>query len=125
MKFINLEFIRFVLIGLVNTGLTYVLYLLLLFVVPYTIAYSISYIAGIFLSYFLNSKFVFKTKLQLSKALQFPLVYIVQYLLGLVLIYVLVDLFNFNKTIVPILIVIISMPITFVLSKFIIKGKLK
>jgi putative flippase GtrA len=117
------EFIRFVFVGAVNSLITYVMYVALVFVVPYPVAYSISYVAGILISYYLNCRFVFKEKLRLSKALQFPLVYFFQYLLGIGLLFVLVSVAKIDKLLAPIGVVVITVPITYLLSRYVIKEK--
>ena len=61
-----------------NTGVTYVIYLGFALFLPYTVAYTITTIIGIFLSYALNALFVFRRELALSAALQYPTVYLVQ-----------------------------------------------
>lgn len=111
--------------GGINAGLTYGLYLLLLLIVRYTFAYSGSYAAGIFLSYYLNARFVFRERLRLSKALKYPSVYLVQYLVGLGLLYLLVETLHLDKRLAPLAIVVITVPATFVLSRYIIRGKAK
>jgi putative flippase GtrA len=121
MKFINLEFNRFILIGGINTVLTYFIYVFFLFFVAYSAAYTLSYFSGIFISYYLNSRFVFKEKLSLKKAFQYPVVYFVQYLLGLLLLHFLVRFLNISELIAPLFIVIITIPVTYLLSRFIIK----
>ncbi len=124
MKSISREFIRFIFFGGVNSLLTYAIYAFFLFFVAYAVAYTLSYVLGIFISYFLNARFVFNEKARLTKALQFPLVYLVQYLLGVALLYILVEIFSFSKLLAPILIVVFTVPITYLLSRFIIKGYL-
>ena len=60
MKFGNLYLIRFIILGVINTILTYFLYLILLFLLPYVLAYSITYLFGLTITYFLSSYWVFK-----------------------------------------------------------------
>jgi hypothetical protein len=96
------EFILFLLAGGINTALTYGLYLLLLLVMSYPFAYTGSYVAGIFLSYYLNARFVFREPLSLAKALKYP-----------------------NKKIAPLVIVVVTVPATFVMSRYIIRGRKK
>ncbi len=122
-KFINSEFLRFLITGGINTGSSFVLYLLFKLVLPYTIAYVIAYFCGIAVSYYLNSTFVFHQPLHWKKALQFPLVYVVQLLVGEVLLVVWVERLHVDPDIAPILVVICTIPITFILSRYIIKGR--
>ena len=123
MKFINPEFNKFIFFGIVNSALGYVIYVILVFFLAYPVAYTIAYLAGIFISYYLNSKFVFKREMCLTKVLQYPVVYIVQYVLSLLLLYLLVELCQINKLVAPVLVIIVTVPVTFVLSRFIIKGR--
>lgn len=119
------ELVAFVLVGGVNTLLTYGIYLALLRVVSYPVAFTGSYVTGIFLSYYLNARFVFREPVRLSKALQYPVVYVVQYLLGVGLLYLFVEQLHFNKAIAPLAIVLITVPCTFVLSRYVIRGRAK
>ena len=111
------QFVKFVGVGGVNTIITYLLYLLLLLVTNYTVSYTIAYIFGIGLSYWLNLKFVFQEKGTKKKIILFPLVYLVQYLFGILVLYVAIDKLNISEKIAPILVVILAIPLTFILTK--------
>jgi putative flippase GtrA len=123
MRFINREFYRFVFWGGVNTLAGYLIYALLLQFLPYLVAYSIAFVISIFFSYFLNSKWVFKKELKLSKALKYPLVYLAQYLLGAISLYLLVRVLRVDKLLAPALVVVLTIPVTFFLSRRILSGK--
>ena len=117
------ESVRFLVSGAVNTGFTYLLYLLLLAWLKYGVSYTISYIVGIVLAYFLNSVFVFRTNLSLIKFISFPLVYLIQYLAGMALLYLLVDIVGMDQTIAPALVITVTLPITFLLSRSLLKDR--
>ncbi|SRR5258708_4060383 len=123
MRFIDHEFVRFIFWGGVNTLAGYVLYVFLLLFLPYLVSYSIAYSFGIFISYFLNAKFVFNQELRLSKALQYPLVYVTQYLLGAICLYLLVQVLKVNKLLAPAPVVLLTIPVTYFLSRRIVRGK--
>jgi len=126
MKFTRLnikEYASFLLCGVANTVLTYALYAMFLLLMSYKLAYSLAYICGIVVSYYLNSEFVFKEPVSLLKFLKYPAVYIVQYLLGIIILYICVDVFAISKWLAPVVVIIISLPVTFGLSKLIIKGQ--
>lgn len=108
--------------GGVNTGLTYLLYVALALFFPYLVSYSASYVVGIFLSYYLNSRFVFKQKMTLGKALKYPGVYVLQYLMSTALLYVSVELLQINQFLAPAFALVITIPVVFLLSRFIING---
>jgi putative flippase GtrA len=115
------EFVRFIFFGAVNTGITFVMYVFLLWFLSYGIAYTISYAAGILISYWLNAMFVFQEPLRIGRALQYPLVYLLQYLLGLVLLFLLVEVAHVSKIVALLLIVVLTLPITFLLSRYLIR----
>jgi len=124
MKFIKPQFARFLIAGSFNTGFTYLIYISLLYFFSYYVSYTITYMIGIFVAYFINTLFVFKQNLSFKKALQFPLVYLVQYALGIAILYIAVTQFGMDPFYAPLLVIIISIPITYVLSKFILKDRI-
>ncbi len=123
MKHVKMEFMRFLLVGTINTVTGYAVYLSLVFFIPYLFAYTISYVVGICVSYYLNTRFVFKTHFSLKKFLKFPLVYLFQYIFGICVVYLVVQKLGWHKALAPILAVILSVPFTFLLSRLIIKPK--
>ena len=122
MKFISSEFPRFILFGGVNSLVTYGIYLLLRLLLAYPVAYTGSYVSGIFISYLLYTRFVFKSDVRLSKALQYPIVYVAQYLLSVLGLLSLVEYLHISELGAPILVVVLTMPVTYFLSRFIIIG---
>ena len=123
MKSFDRAFIRYLLTGALNTGLTYLLYLLILAVAPYQVAYTVAYVSGIFTSYIFNSLFVFREALDWKKAIKYPLVYVVQYLIGLIVLSALVEALSIEPSIAALLNIIVTIPITFILSRAIIQPK--
>ena len=121
MKFMTRSFIRFLIVGIVNTLATYVLYLLFLMMVSYNIAYSFSYILGILFSYYLNSVFVFKKKVNIITFIKFPVVYIAQYLFNIVFINFFVLYLHLPESIAPLISIVLAIPITFGLSRMVFK----
>lgn len=114
------EFTRFLLVGATNTLFSYVLYLLLLLAMSPQLAYTLSYAAGIVLSYFLNVHFVFKKKPSLASFLKFPFVYLLQYGLGLVVLTLLIK-FGIDPRLAMAGVILVTIPVTFVASRFVIK----
>lgn len=121
MRFIKWDFFRFVLVGGINAILTFGIYALLLLILSYSVAYSIAYITGILISYYLNTRFVFKSNFSVRKAVKYPVVYLLQYLSGLAALYAMVEIFHVNKLIASPLTIIITVPVTFVMSRWVIK----
>lgn len=116
------EFVRFLLVGATNTLFSYLLFLSLLTFMSYLPAYSIAYCAGIVCSYLLNIQFVFKNRVSLVSFLKYPAVYVIQYALGAIMFLLLVDKADFSPAIVMLVIIFVSIPITFFVSRFVLKN---
>lgn len=110
-------FARFLLSGVLNTGITYLLYLGFLQIVSYRIAYTAAFVLGIFISYGLNALFVFRAGIAIRSLIRFPLVYLAQYVLGLVLVSILVEFVGIAAWLAPIFAILVTVPLTFVLSR--------
>jgi putative flippase GtrA len=111
--------------GAANSGLTYLLYLGLLKLVSYRWAYSLSYIAGIFLSFLINALFVFRVPLRWRRLLPYPSVYLVQYLLGLGIAHLWVERLRWDARLVPLAVLAVTVPVSFVLTRWVLEQKLE
>lgn len=118
-----MAFPRYVAAGLVNTGVTYVLYLILLQVLPYLWAYSITFLAGIALGYALNCFWVFRNEVSLKTAMGYPVIYGANYLLGVALLWILVDKLDVPSALAPLFVVAMSVPIMYFVTKILFKKK--
>lgn len=119
MKFPSGEFLRFLVVGAANTLIGYLLYLAANLVMDYRWAYTTSYVAGIAISYVLNSLYVFRQPLAWNKLLAFPAVYAVQFLAGLVLLWLFVSRLGIAQNLAPLLVIPLTIPLTFAISRFI------
>jgi len=114
------EVIRFLLGGASTTLVSYAVYLLLLHWLPYVFAYAIAYLCGIVWSYFANTLFVFRRSPSMIRAALFPLVYLAQYIAGTGLLVLLVEGAGLPKAMAPLVVIVLTLPITYVLSRSII-----
>lgn len=117
------EILRFIAGGLLNTVVSYSLYLLLLLWLPYSLSYSLAYVGGIVFSFFIQTRWVFKVPVSLKKFLAFPLVYLAQYLAGLVLLALLIEWLHIPERWALLIVIALTLPMTFVLSRTILRGK--
>lgn len=115
--------IKFVGVGAINTGLTYLLYLGLMLFVSYQIAYAIAFVAGILIAYVLNTRYVFKVNQSVKKLLLFPLVYLIQYVCGAAMMHVWVAKLSINASVAPLLTTVTLLPLTYALTKIILKDR--
>jgi putative flippase GtrA len=123
-KFGEMAFTRFLIAGSLNTGLTYLLYLGFLLLLPYVWAYTFTYVVGIVLGYALNARWVFRKSLNLHTATVFPLSYGFNYVLGVAVLWFLVEVFQLPKEIAPLVVVAISVPVMYIFTRTIFLGKL-
>ncbi len=112
-----MAFPRFIVAGALNTGSTYVLYLILLLVLPYGLAYSVTFAAGIALGYLLNARWVFKKSPTRQSVVAYPLAYGLNYLLGLGLLWLLVEKMSVPKQLAPIAVVVITVPVMYLATR--------
>ena len=117
------EFLRFLVVGGTNTVVAYGLYLVLLHWLRYELAYSLAYLAGISVGYFMNTLFVFRQPLSRRAALRYPLVYLVQYLLSLLVLRVAVDLVGVPAWLALAFAIVATIPVTFALSRLVIHAR--
>lgn len=117
------EFLRFLVVGGTNTVVAYGLYLILLHWLRYELAYSLAYLAGISVGYFMNTLFVFRQPLSRRAALRYPLVYLVQYLLSLLVLRVAVNLVGVPAWLALAFAIVATIPVTFVLSRLVIHAR--
>ncbi|HDP5831914.1 TPA: flippase GtxA [Staphylococcus aureus] len=117
------EILKFIIVGGINTLNYYVVYLLLLKLlhIEYMISHITGFIVAFVISYYLNCYFVYKVKPTWRKFISFPITQIVNVSLQTVLLYVFVSWLNLPAEIAPFAGLIIMIPITFILSKWILK----
>ncbi|OGS81052.1 MAG: hypothetical protein A2Z94_04675 [Gallionellales bacterium GWA2_55_18] len=115
------EFFRFLLVGISNTSVAYVVFLLLLPFMTYLYAYTLSYCVAVVNSYFMNVFFVFRKKVSLHSFLKFPLVYVAQYFLGASILWALVGQLGLPPAWAMAVVIIVTVPVTFLSSRFVLK----
>lgn len=118
-----MSFVRFVIGGIINTGITYLLYFILLSFFSYTTAYTAAFILGILVGYGLNALYVFEAKVAVKSMIRFPFIYLIQYLLGIALVSTLIEYFGVAAWLAPMIVIAITVPITFTLSRLIFGSK--
>lgn len=120
MKVLQKQFVRFVIGGGVNTAVTFAAYLLLVPILSPRAAYTLVYVFGIGLSYMINTYFVFHAQRTIRSGLQYPVVYVAQYLIGLAVLSLLTHM-AIDSRVAMALVIIVSLPVTFLLTRFVLK----
>ena len=104
LKKINLDstFIRFVVVGIINTMIGYTLIMLFFHILHFTygVSYFLSYIITFLISFFLNRKFVFASKNdKFYEFMKFILSFLISYVISYVFLYILVEYKLLNENI--------------------------
>lgn len=115
-----IQFLKFAIVGLSNTFIALTVYYVLLWVgCNYLIANTTAWIISVFNAFYWNNKYVFKNENTWLKALlKTYLSYGFSFLLGTFLLYVFVELCFFNTKIAPLLTLILTIPLNFIMNKF-------
>ncbi|MDU3082899.1 MAG: GtrA family protein [Staphylococcus epidermidis] len=105
---IHYEIIKFIIVGGINTFNYYITYLFLLKVlhVNYMVSHIVGFIVSFIISYYLNCYFVYKVKPMQT-----------------LLLYIFVKWLNIASEIAPFAGLIITIPVTFILSKWLLRDK--
>lgn len=112
------QIVRFGLVGGVNTGTYYGLYLLFLTLgLPYVAAHVVAFLLSMVGSFFMNSYFTYRTRPTWRKFLLFPLTNAANFVITTVGVYVLVDLAGMSRTYAPLVAAAAAIPVTFLVSR--------
>ena len=114
------RFIKFALVGVMNTLLNWSIFFILTKVeLYYIVANVIAYLIATIHSYFWNSIWVFKYNngSKIKSSIKFIVLNIIGLLINTIILYVLVDIFNINKLISLVLTTVIVMIINYVANK--------
>ena len=115
-----IQFIKFGIVGLSNTAIGLGSYYLFLWLGwHYMLANVMSWIISVFNAFYWNSKYVFNTGSSWLRALFRTYVsYGFSFVISAVVLYVLVEWCGISDVIAPLLVLVITIPLNFVLNKF-------
>ncbi|MEW2631749.1 GtrA family protein [Streptomyces sp. NPDC048389] len=111
------QIVRFALVGGVNTGTYYGLYLALLTVLPYVAAHVCAFLLSMVGSFFLTSYFTYRTRPTWRKFVLFPLTNAANFAVTTAGVYLLVGVGGFDSTYAPLVAAAAAIPVTFVVSR--------
>jgi putative flippase GtrA len=112
-----MQFARFLVVGAANTAASYLLYLLLLLVIDYRVAYTLAYVAGFAWGYLAHARFVFGARPGAGSAAAYIATYGAMYLVALGVLYVAVDRFGIPKPLGMLVTLAITVPLSFLLLR--------
>ena len=119
------QFLKFGIVGFVNTVLNYIIYYVLVNnKINYLIANAISFIITVAVSYILNGLFTFKDsgkqfKWSFSKLIKsYCFYFFTGIVINSIMLFFLIEKIGVDKNIAPIFILAVTVPINFVFNKF-------
>jgi len=117
------EVLRFVVVGAINTGTYYGLYLLFHQWLPYLVAHVLAFAISMVGSFFLNTYWTYRTRPTWRKFLLFPISNATNFIVTTAGIYLLVELAGMNSRYAPLVASVGAIPITFVVMRRILKER--
>lgn len=115
------QFIKFCLVGVSNTAISLIVYYVFVLINKnwYIAGNAVGFIVSVLNSYFWNSRFVFKKTDETGKTIiKTFAAYSTNLIIGTVLLYIFVDILHISEFIAPLLNLIITIPLNFILNKF-------
>lgn len=115
-----IQFIKFSIVGLSNTIISlFVYYALLWLGINYFIANIVAWIVSVFNAFYWNNKYVFKNGNSYIIALiRTYMSYGVSFLLGSSILVILIECFDISVKLAPILVLVITIPLNFLMNKY-------
>lgn len=112
-----MQFARYLAVGAANTAASYAVYLLLLLVADYRVAYTIAYVGGLVGGYLAHARFVFGARAGVRSAAGYLATYAAMYVASLALLAVAVDLLGVPKAFGMLAALAFTVPVSFVLLR--------
>lgn len=116
-----MQFVKFCLVGVSNTAISLGVYYIFVVIDArlYILGNAVGFVVSVLNSYFWNSKFVFKKEDERAKTIVKTFVaYGTNLIIGTALLYLLVDILEVSEFIAPLLNLIVTIPLNYVLNKF-------
>lgn len=123
MRYMNHEFLKFIIVGGINTGHYYLIYLIFLHVMQthYFLAHVLGFVSSFIGSFFLNSYITYQVKPTLAKFIRFPLTQVVNILSSTALIFIFIEWLQMSNNLAPLVSVVFTVPVTFIVTRRILK----
>ena len=119
-----MQFARFVIVGVANTAASYAVYVILLLVFDYRVAYTIAYLAGLAGGYLAHARLVFGVQPGVRSAAGYLATYGAMYLASLLVLYVAVDRLSVPKIFGMLVALAFTVPASFLLLRWGFRGSL-
>lgn len=116
-----IQFVKFCLVGVFNTTISLVTYYIFIAINKdmYILGNAVGFVVSVLNAYFWNSRFVFKKQEEKGRTVvKTFLAYGTNLVLGSVLLYLFIDVLHISEFIAPLIGLLITIPLNFLLNKF-------
>lgn len=114
--------VRFGLVGVANTGVYYVTYLILLLALPYVVAHLLAWAVSMTFSYLLNCWFTYRVKPTWGKFIRFPLASLPNVLFTTFGVVLLVEWLGVSDKWAPLIAGLLAVPFSYLFAKWLLVG---
>ena len=115
--------LKFGFVGIANTILSYVLFVVLIKLsVYYLLASTVSFVIGTMFSYVLNSRYTFKNPISLWVYVRFFAVNLISLCVSLLMLFILKQLLGFNVYFAQIAVILVRFPIVYIVNREVVFG---
>ena len=111
------QFARWFWVGVANTLFTLAIYQVALLIMPYRIAYTLAFVAGIATGAWAQAHIAFGTRLRRATFARFTAFYLANYFAGLALLTLLVERAGMHEAIAPFAVLAVQGPLSFLGSR--------
>lgn len=108
---------RFVVVGVTNTAFSYGVYLVLLQLIDYRLAYTLAYVVGLAGGYWANARFVFGASPGARSALAYLVSYAATYIVSLAVLWLAVERAGLPRPLAMLAALAVAVPLSYVLLR--------
>lgn len=122
--FISKEFIKFLIVGIINTFNSTLFASIYEMVVSVNIAFIMGYITSLGIAYILNSKVIFYKKLKFDAFIRFAISYIPNFIIQNLIVLIVYNIWGLSSILAYMIAAIIGVPVTFICVKVFVFNKI-
>lgn len=114
--------VKFSMVGVVNTLVSYAVYLVLRLVMPYMVAFVLGWVVGVIVSFLLNCRFTYRVRPTWRGFVLFPLSSVPNIVLSSAGVLLMVEVFGWDQRIAPLIATVLAVPVSYGIARTILLG---